>query len=60
MEISFDEDTPLSLVESEKERETAAAISEMLDGLTIEETERILFKIRGNYRNAIYRKAFRD
>ncbi len=45
---------------TEKENETAEAVSGLLDGFAIEAVERILQRVRGNYRNATYRKEFQD
>ena len=61
MKITFGKDEPEYIYnDDKKEGETAAKISELLDGFTLEKAERILRRVRNNYGNAIYRKDFCD
>ena len=53
---SIADDLVYEAVASAKEKETARAIGDLLDGFTIEQTERIIQHVRSNYRNAIYKK----
>ena len=60
MRIEFGHDEPTFIAPGETEQaiKTAEAISELLDGFTIEEAERIIQRVRDNYGNATYRKEF--
>ena len=60
IEFGRDEQMFISPEVTEKGNKTAEAISELLDGFTVEEAERIIQRVRDNYGNATYRKEFSD